>query len=169
MSEYKYAGIELTPNIFAELLILLFDGKQFKRATAIEEITKYHHDGGGILGKKEYVAVFKKACQNLSSSGLSNIGYGTWRLNYEIQEVEIIEEEVTNTVEYAVDKTIGSGDNSVYVYMVHMKMLPSTVSVWACLIYTATNLGETKSTLFAAQILSISRLARTIPPLQRLH
>ena len=25
MSEYKYAGIELTPNIFAELLILLFD------------------------------------------------------------------------------------------------------------------------------------------------
>ena len=58
MSEYKYAGIELTPNVFAELLILLFDGKQFKRTTAIEVITKYHHDGGGILGKKEYVAVF---------------------------------------------------------------------------------------------------------------
>ena len=62
MSEYKYAGVELTPNIFAELLILLFDGKQFKRTTAIEVITKHHHDSGGVLGKKEYVAVFKKAC-----------------------------------------------------------------------------------------------------------
>ena len=60
MNEYKYAGVELTPNIFAELLILLYDGKQFKRTTAIEVITQYHHDGGGGLGKKEYVSVFKK-------------------------------------------------------------------------------------------------------------
>ena len=116
MNEYKYAGVELTPNIFAELLILLFDGKQFKRTTAIEVITQYHHDGGGVLGKKEYVSVFKKACQNLSSSGLSNIGYGTWRLNYEIPEVEVIEEKIRDTVEYAADKTIGAGYNAVYVY-----------------------------------------------------
>lgn len=135
MSEYKYAGIELTPNVFAELLILLFDGKQFKRTTAIEAITKYHHDGGGILGKKEYVAVFKKACQNLSLSGLSNIGYGTWRLNYEIPEVEVIEEEVRDTVEYAADKTIGSGDNSVYVYYYDTyKKYAETCghSIWEC-------------------------------------
>ena len=66
MSEYKYAGVELTPNIFSELLILLFDGKQFKRTTAIEVVTKRHYDGGGILSKKEYVSVFKKACQNLA-------------------------------------------------------------------------------------------------------
>jgi hypothetical protein len=116
VDDYKYAGVELMPSIFAELLILLFDGKQFKRTTAIEVVTKYHQDGGGLLGKKEYVSVFKKACQSLSQNGLSNIGYGTWRLNYEVQEVEIIEETVKDTVEYAVDKTIGSGDNSVYVY-----------------------------------------------------
>lgn len=116
MDDYKYAGVELMPSIFAELLILLFDGKQFKRSTAIKEVTKYHQDGGGLLGKKEYVAVFKKACQSLSQNGLSNIGYGIWRLNYEVQEVEIIEETVKDTVEYAVDKTVGSGDNSVYVY-----------------------------------------------------
>ena len=135
MSEYKYAGVELTPNVFAELLILLFDGKQFKRATAIEEITKYHHDGGGFLGKREYVAVFKKACQNLSSSGLSNVGYGTWRLNYEIPEVEVIEEVVKDTVEYTADKTIGSGDNSVYVYYYDTyKKYAETrgQSIWEC-------------------------------------
>lgn len=135
MSEYKYAGVELTPNVFAELLILLFDGKQFKRATAIEEITKYHHDGGGFFGKREYVAVFKKACQNLSSSGLSNVGYGTWRLNYEIPEVEVIEEVVKDTVEYTADKTIGSGDNSVYVYYYDTyKKYAETrgQSIWEC-------------------------------------
>ncbi|MGN0988232.1 MAG: GIY-YIG nuclease family protein [Otoolea sp.] len=115
-SEYNYAGVELTPNLFAELLILLFDGKQFKRTTAIEMVTKYHEDSGGILGKKDYVSVFKKACQNLSMYGLSNIGYGTWRLNYKIHEVEVIEEDVNDTVDYAADKTIGSGNYSVYVY-----------------------------------------------------
>ena len=135
MNEYKYAGVELTPNIFAELLILLFDGKQFKRTTAIEVITQYHHDGGGVLGKKEYVSVFKKACQNLSSSGLSNIGYGTWRLNYEIPDVEVIKEEVRDTFEYAADKTIGSGDNSVYVYYYDTyKKYAETCgySIWEC-------------------------------------
>ena len=114
---------------------MLFDGKQFKRATAIEEITKYHHDGGGFLGKREYVAVFKKACQNLSSSGLSNVGYGTWRLNYEIPEVEVIEEVVKDTVEYTADKTIGSGDNSVYVYYYDTyKKYAETrgQSIWEC-------------------------------------
>ena len=135
MSEYKYAGVELTPNIFSELLILLFDGKQFKRTTAIEVVTKRHYDGGGILSKKEYVSVFKKACQNLSSSGLSNIGYGTWRLNYKIPEVEVIEEKDRNIIKYTVDKAIGSGDNSVYVYYydTYKKLAESCGhSIWEC-------------------------------------
>lgn len=34
MDEYKYRGVELTPRIFTELLILHFDGKQFKREKA---------------------------------------------------------------------------------------------------------------------------------------
>ena len=59
-SEYNYAGVELTPNLFAELLILLFDGKQFKRTTAIEMVTKYHEDSGGILGKKITSRYLKK-------------------------------------------------------------------------------------------------------------
>lgn len=117
MDEYKYAGVELTPNVFAELLILLFDGKQFKRTTAIETITQYHQRHGGVLEKKEYVSVFKKACLNLSKSGLTNIGYGTWRLNYQVKEVEIVSEnDEYDAVEYSADKTIGTGEKSVYVY-----------------------------------------------------
>ena len=117
MDDYKYSGVELTPNIFAELMILHFDGKQFKRTTAVEVITQHHKNGGGSLDKKDYVAVFKKACQNLSQSGLANIGYGTWRLNYKVQETEIIKEtDSTDTVEYKADSVIGKGGNSVYVY-----------------------------------------------------
>lgn len=116
MDKYKYAGVELTPNIFSELLISLFDGKQFDRTTAINKIKKYHYDGGGLLNKKDYISVFKKACQNLSSSGLSNISFGTWRLNYKVQEVEFINKEIKKTVEFTADKTIGTGTNSVYVY-----------------------------------------------------
>jgi hypothetical protein len=33
--KYKYYGIKLTPNVFKELLIELFDGMQFKRDVAI--------------------------------------------------------------------------------------------------------------------------------------
>lgn len=117
MENYKYIGLELTPNVFAELLVLLFDGKQFKRATAIDEIKKYHEENGGCLSKNEYVSVFKKACQYLSTSGLINVGYGTWRLNYEVQDIEILEEEIADeVVTVQADKVIGQGDESVYVY-----------------------------------------------------
>ena len=117
MNEYKYVGVELTPNIFAELLISHFDGKQFKRSVAIDIITKYHKNNGGSLNKKDYIAVFKKACSSLSKNGLVNIGYGTWRLNYEVQELQIIEDDHSeNAVPYNVDKTIGTGAQAVYVY-----------------------------------------------------
>lgn len=135
MDDYKYAGVELMPSVFAELLILLLDGKQFKRTTAIDMVTKYHHDGGGILGKREYVSVFKGACQSLSQNGLTNIGYGTWRLNYKVREVEIVKEVVKDTAEYAADKTIGSGENSVYVYYydIYRKYAEqSGQQIWEC-------------------------------------
>ena len=36
----KYKGLELTPNAFAELIITLFDGKQFSRQDAIASSVK---------------------------------------------------------------------------------------------------------------------------------
>ena len=117
MDEYKYKGLELTPNVFTELLILYFDGKQFKRNNAIDTIVQCHKEKGGILEKKEYVSVFKKACRKLSARGLSNIGYGIWRLNYQVNEVEIIQEESSEEMKtYKADLILGEGEKSVYVY-----------------------------------------------------
>ena len=135
MSEYKYEGIELTPKIFTELLILLFDGKQFDRTTAIETITKYHRDNGGILNKKEYIGVFKQSSKSLKSNGLSNITTGIWRLNYKTSEVKIIEKKTKNTFKGTADKVLGSGDNSVYVYYydTYKKYAESCGnSIWEC-------------------------------------
>ena len=116
MDRYKYEGIELTPNIFAELLIQFFDGKQFKRQTAIDIIVSFHKENGGLTAKNEYVSVFKKACQRLLKNGLINVGYGTWRLNYKVPEIEIVKDSIKEEIEYTADKIIGEGENAVYVY-----------------------------------------------------
>jgi len=53
----------------------------------------------------------------LTKTGLTNIGYGTWRLNYKVQETEIIQEtKKTEIADYKADSIIGTGQNSVYVY-----------------------------------------------------
>lgn len=115
--EYKYFGLELTPTIFKDLLIQFFDGKQFNRKDAINVITKYHSDNGGVLNKPSYVSVFKKATQGLNKNGIENVGYGTWRLCYEKEAVEeIVAIKDTEEGTYSADKKIGEGKNAVYVY-----------------------------------------------------
>ncbi len=115
--EYKFLGIELTPTVFQELLIKLFDGKQFSRKEAINTITKYHAYNGGILNKSSYISVFKKASQKLKNSGISNIGYGVWKLTYTIKETKIYKPQ-NNQKQLLIssDKNIGTGKNAIYVY-----------------------------------------------------
>lgn len=115
--DYKYEGLELTPAIFSDLLIQLLDGKQFSRKDAIEKITNYHLENGGLLNKPSYVSAFKKAVQMLNDNGMKNVGYGIWRLNYEEKSVEIISQQENNKEEkYSADKEIGDGKNAVYIY-----------------------------------------------------
>ena len=134
--EYKYKGIELTPAIFQELLIQLFDGKQFSRQNAIDSITSYHIEHGGVLSKSTYVATFKKATQNLKDFGIENAGYGIWRLCYVKKQIEI--ENVENkkdNIKILADKEIGVGENSVYIYYydAYKKLAEAQgKNVWEC-------------------------------------
>ena len=50
------------------LLIALYDGKQFNRQDAISTIVKYHIDHGGVAGKSSYASVFKKATKGFSGN-----------------------------------------------------------------------------------------------------
>lgn len=115
--DYKYKDIELTPAVFADLLIELFDGKQFERKDAIEKIAKYHEAHGGRLDKAQYATVFKKASQNLREEGLEQRGYGVWQLRYEKKEIdEIVKKADVKEIEYKADKELGVGKKAVYVY-----------------------------------------------------
>lgn len=114
--EYKYFGLELTPSIFKELLIQLFDGEQFDRNYAINTIVNYHVDNGGNATHSTYAPAFKRACQALKGNGIENVGYGIWRLLYEKQEVKTVHTGVTKEKEYLSDKYLGHGDYAIYVY-----------------------------------------------------
>ena len=109
-------GLKLIPSLFASILIELFDGKIFERQTAIDKVREYHLNAGGILEQdRDYVAVFKAAAQVLKNNGLTNQGYGVWRLNYKKQDSEIVKQKKT-VIKYDVDEEIGNGDSAVYVY-----------------------------------------------------
>lgn len=114
--EYQYAGVELTQGVFADLLVLLFDGKQFNRQTAINVVTKYHREHGGILTKPSYESTFKKATKHLSDKGIRNVGYGVWRLQHEKSTVEMVAREEPATERPSADREIGKGAVSVYVF-----------------------------------------------------
>ena len=76
-------GLELVPSLFANILIELFDGKIFKRQEAILAAKEYYIKTGGFLeNDRDLTAVFKAATRLLKNKGLTNQGYGTWKLNY---------------------------------------------------------------------------------------
>jgi hypothetical protein len=134
--EYKYQGLELTPGIFRELLIDLFDGKQFTRQDAVNIVTRYHTDHGGILQKPTYIPTFKKTSLLMRNEGLVKAGYGVWKLNYKKNQIEIMPAAKKDIIPaYTADKEIGSGKKSIYVYYYdNYKELASLKNskIWEC-------------------------------------
>ena len=76
-----YSGLKLTPNVFKQILLILFDGKQFERQEAIQQVKAYFSEHGGYLENKSYIQTFKAAAKGLKPNGMINIGYGMWRIN----------------------------------------------------------------------------------------
>ena len=138
-NDYKYSGVKLTPGIFRELLIELFDGTLFSRQTAITTIAETHVQRGGRIEQgRDLVAVFKRATQDLQKQnvGLVNKGYGMWELHYEKNETTIVKDDVAEEKNnYVADETIGTGDNAVYVYYydVYQELSKAKgLSIWEC-------------------------------------
>jgi len=114
--DFEYSGLKLTPNILADILIELFDGKQFERQDALNKIQKYFVEHGGIIEEKSYAPTFKAAAKRLKERGLVNKGYGIWILNYEKQGIEIEPSEDKDEIVYHAEKELGTGNTTVYVY-----------------------------------------------------
>ena len=117
VDKYKHYNIVLSPAIFEELLIKFYDGKQFRRQGAINNLVTYHNNKGGLPPNMEHAALFKAATKRLKDKGIENKGYGVWRLNYKVQETTIDNEEINKKlVKIDGDKEIGEGESAVYVY-----------------------------------------------------
>lgn len=124
--EYKYVGMPLQPSIFAEILLHRFDGKQFKREQAIDDVVKFHEMHGGNPVSNNAASIFKKASSYLKDYGLENVNYGYWKLSYQTphSETEIITSDDPSDssplserkIESYANKIIGTGEASVYLY-----------------------------------------------------
>lgn len=124
--KYKYVGLPLQPSIFAEILLLLFNGKRFKREQAIEAVRQYHQHHGGSLDHFSGPGVFKKAASYLKPQGLTNVNYGYWTLEHQNVAQQTNDhpspssttERPTHTKTYTAhgNRTIGEGSATVYVY-----------------------------------------------------
>ena len=120
MEKYKFKGLKLTPNVFKELLILLFDGKRFERKEAIDAIVKYHKEHDGIVEpNRDMVAIFKHVTAKLKGKddGISNPGFGVWELHHHVAETEVVQgTPKIDELQYPADEVFGEGENAVYVY-----------------------------------------------------
>lgn len=118
--KYKYSNVELTPNVFADLMVHLLNGKQFKRQYAIDLIVDYHTKHGGISHRDSYVDTFKKVTQKSAiHSSLSNVGFGSWILSMDDTNdtIEVVKDEKTsNNISFEIDEVLGEGSGTVYVY-----------------------------------------------------
>ncbi|OBI08458.1 hypothetical protein AWC18_10680 [Mycolicibacter nonchromogenicus] len=79
---YEYAGIALTPRLFAKLAEMLFDGQMVKRKTIADTVMEHHLSRGGIGPTMDPLTVCKQGLKLLARDGLVESvegGFGMWR------------------------------------------------------------------------------------------
>lgn len=137
--KYIYDNVDLTPNVFADVMVHLLNGKQFKRQYAIDLIVNYHMEHGGISHRSKYTDTFKRVTQKTAiSSYLSNVGYGSWilRMDDTNDAIEIAkDEEAPNDISFKIDEVLGEGRGTVYVYYYDVykeKALQNGQTCWEC-------------------------------------
>jgi hypothetical protein len=82
LPEYRYKGQPLTPAIFKELVIELFQGKLTERHVIVEEALRIHLARGGTNSRaQDLPRSVKKALSELREAGLAeNPSFGYWRV-----------------------------------------------------------------------------------------
>lgn len=141
--KYEYGGIPITPNIIAELIIHLFQGKTIKRDIIINQVNNYHVQNGGYKAEaQDLTGSVKKALTRLKNKGkvLNNAKNGYWTV-LPTTEFAISPDEKEKTLididieKLPTHKTYGTGTGSVYLYYFsnYKKFAESTgVEFWRC-------------------------------------
>ncbi len=107
-------GVKLVPSLVIRIIRNISSKQQWERKELIAEVDRVHLSNGGITGNQSTETSVKRALQKLcSGSEVERVSFKTYRLHVGIEkssEDEDVDEDLV------IEKTIGSGDESVYVY-----------------------------------------------------
>lgn len=132
MSEFKrYSYVKLTPKVFQKLMIENLNNKRFSRKQAIDLIEEKFRLLGGDLNGVDGISVFKKASNYLKNSGLRNVGYGIWELEY------VNTQDESNKIYDDIEEVSKSESKSTYFYVYYLDAYKSLAKLnnetyWKC-------------------------------------
>jgi hypothetical protein len=128
----RFANIPLMPSVAREIIRELFSEQSIWKKSAIDNrVDQVHRSEGGLPGKQPLSGAVKKALQDLQAEGFIVTRYGHWQLRESVEsgnggvvEVDALDEsgvmaldqEVAPEFDIVVEKEIGSGPESVYLF-----------------------------------------------------
>ncbi len=123
VEDKSLAGVPLMSSNASKIIIELFSKKgQWVRKVLVREVERIHKLRGGENGIQKAEPVVKKELTRLQNKGVVEKAlpaYGIWRRskNFPISnEVDFAPIDAPESSEISIEKTIGSGDEFVYVY-----------------------------------------------------
>ena len=113
-SQYEYAEKSLTPNRAQHLIIELFAGQTVQKQEIMQVVDETHLERGGQPSRARFHHPVTLALCNMKREGCAeNPRQGVWFISSRPQVDENINAEETDLES---EKTIGSGEGSVYLY-----------------------------------------------------
>lgn len=137
-----HRGIPLMPSVAKKIVVELLKSEKphWRRKDLVPEVERIHKSRGGIIGIQSTLSVIKKALTYLSEEGVvEGIAFGTWRLKSQSNDFDGIEltddmkQDIASDI--PVEKIIGDGPESVYVYFNKSERKLATIehrSAWPC-------------------------------------
>ncbi len=149
VEDKSLAGVPLIASVAQKIALELFKTKpQWNRNELCAEVEKLHYARGGVNGKSKIAKVMDQVIDKLSGSrAISNACMGVWRINgFDVassnpdstnnsRSVEDGQDECEEMSEIKIEKIIGDGYESVYVYYdpVHRELAGlKGRNFWAC-------------------------------------
>ena len=118
-NQYEYLEKPLTPSIAEKLIQELFAGQTVQKQEMMPIIDETHHERGGQPSKARFHHPVTLALSKMKREGhAENPRQGVWFISPSSQDDQNMEDESLNSEEVNLDaeKTVGSGENSVYLY-----------------------------------------------------
>jgi hypothetical protein len=124
-NQYPHKNLPLTSAVADFLIPKLIGIEPIRRKIIAQKILTHHISNGGIRPTGNFSNVIKRSLQNLNQKGiLNNVANGFWKINQanENQATPSTKNQLTEAIEpdesqrCIVEKTIGSGSGSVYIY-----------------------------------------------------